>query len=219
MNAGEAARQVRIDQAQDDVIKTAQHDYRDDGGAQERRRTQRHCRMIEHGGVFLVVQAVDVEFALAGHARIAVVGNAGLIETQARDHAAQIRMRRSDGRQGLDDFSVDETKFPFVARDGVLTDFVDDPIALATEVVEERPFRALFTYAGDHVIALPPQLEVRLQPLRRVLQLGVYLHHRVPPRVQVVREYRALEAVVLGKTYRPDARVLCGQFDERLPCI
>src|SRR3569832_168918 len=162
MNAGEAARQVRIDQAQDDVIKTAQHAYRDDGGAQERRRTQRHRRMIEHGGESQAEQAVDDEFALAGHARIAVVGIAGPTDTQARDHAAHIRTRRSDGRQGLDDLSVDETKIPYVARDGGLTEFVVDPIAQATEVVEERPFRALFTYAVDHVIALPPQLEERL---------------------------------------------------------
>src|SRR3569832_2742190 len=154
MNAGAAARQVRIDQAQDDVIKTAQHAYRDDGGAQERRRTQRHRRLIEDGGEAQAEQAGDVEFALAGHARIAGVGNAGLSETQARDHAAQIRMRRSDGRLGLDDFSVDETKIPYVARDGVLTVFVDDPIAQATEVVEERPFRALFTYAVVFVFVL-----------------------------------------------------------------
>src|SRR3569832_622184 len=175
MNAGEAARQVRIDQAQDDVIKTAQHAYRDDGGAQERRRTQRHRRMIEHGGESQAEQAVDVEFALAGHARIVVVGFVGLFVFLVCVLAVLFWMRRSDGRQGLDDYSVDETKIPYVARDGVLTEFVDDPIAHATEVVEERPFRALFTYAVDHVITQPPQLEERLQHHRRDQQNGVYM--------------------------------------------
>src|SRR3569833_3272636 len=113
MNAGEAARQVRIDQAQDDEIKTAQHAYRDDGGAKERRRTQRHRRMIEHGGESQAEQAVDLDFALTSHEHKTDKRKAKKKETQEHEEAAQKKKRQTDGRQGLDDFSVDETNIPY----------------------------------------------------------------------------------------------------------
>src|SRR3569623_488498 len=163
--------------------------------------------MVEYRGETQLEKAVDGELALAGHARVAVVGDADLIESQTGDHAAQVRKERAKPKQGFDDLSIDQAEVAHVARNGVLAEFVYHPVAQPPKIIEQHPFRTLFANPVDDVVTLLPKLEKGLQHLGRILQIGIGLHDRIAAGVQIIRQNRALEAVVLRKANRPDARI------------
>ena len=179
------------------------------GEAGERRELEREVRERGHAVEREAQHAPDRELRLAGAAGGAVVLDDVAPEADPRAHPAQEARALAHAQQRVERRAVEEAEVAGVGLELDLGEPAHERVEPARGGELEARLALALAALGDHDVgALAPALDQLGDQLRRVLEVAVDHHHRVPARVVEAGGERHLVAERAREVEHADARVV-----------